>query len=93
MAGSVELETASTEALVLAGTTCYRNLRPRHESPSCDPFARYRTVSGRCNNLGRPEWGASGATLRRMLTNAYADGRDVPRGGRNSRSLLSRLLS
>jgi len=68
--------------------TCYRNLRPRHESPNCDPFARYRTLSGRCNNLGRPEWGSAGATLRRLLPNAYADGRDEPRGGRNPRSSL-----
>ena len=71
-----------------SGGTCYRNLRPRHESPNCDPFARYRTLSGRCNNLGRPEWGSAGATLRRLLPNAYADGRDEPRGGRNPRSSL-----
>ena len=71
-----------------SGGTCYRNLRPRHESPNCDPFARYRTFSGRCNNLGRPEWGSAGATLRRLLPNAYADGRDEPRGGRNPRPSL-----
>ena len=37
----------------------------------CDANSRYRTISGRCNNLANPEWGSTGSTFRRFLPPAY----------------------
>lgn len=54
---------------------------------SCDYESRYRTISGRCNNLANPEWGSAGQTYRRLLANDYQDGKSVPRGGRHPSSL------
>ncbi|XP_045592715.2 chorion peroxidase [Procambarus clarkii] len=37
----------------------------------CDKQAKYRSVSGRCNNLQHPEYGTSGQFLLRLLPSAY----------------------
>ena len=66
---------------------CFLKLRPEGEPSKCDFSARYRTISGRCNNFAHPEWGSAGQTYRRLLPNAYADRASVPRGGRHPSSL------
>ena len=66
---------------------CFLKLRPDSEPGQCDFKARYRTISGRCNNLQNPEWGSAGQTYRRLIANAYQDGKSVPRGGRHPSSL------
>ena len=50
----------------------------------CDSKARFRTISGVCNNLENKLWGAADVPFRRFLPAAYADGFSVPRGGRES---------
>ena len=72
-----------------SSSTCYRRFLPRSERGECDPLDRYRSISGRCNNLRRPDWGSAGSTLRRLLPNAYEDGVGVPRGGHNPSTLPS----
>ncbi|GIY55989.1 chorion peroxidase [Caerostris darwini] len=37
----------------------------------CDPYAKYRTADGTCNNLMNPSWGASGVCFRRLLPPSY----------------------
>nr|KAG5714265.1 hypothetical protein BaRGS_018482 [Batillaria attramentaria] len=46
---------------------------------SCDTNAIYRTADGTCNNANNQEWGANGATLKRMLDPVYDDHKEVPR--------------
>jgi len=41
----------------------------------CDPYAKYRTYDGRCNNLQRPLLGSSHQPLVRFLPPNYADGK------------------
>ena len=41
---------------------------------SCDPFARFRTADGTCNNLQHNLWGSSFIPLRRFLAPQYQDG-------------------
>ena len=45
----------------------------------CDPGARYRTFSGRCNNLQHPEFGARGQPQPRLMPSFYDDDRSMPR--------------
>ncbi|QQP53020.1 Uncharacterized protein FKW44_005343, partial [Caligus rogercresseyi] len=66
---------------------CFVKSRPIDEPRSCDQDSRYRTLSGRCNNLHNPEWGSAGSTLTRLLPDAYNDRRSIPRGGRHPSSL------
>ncbi|ERL88558.1 hypothetical protein D910_05943 [Dendroctonus ponderosae] len=49
------------------------------EDGPCDPTAPYRTLSGHCNNLKRPNWGKSLTTFNRLLPSAYEDGISKPR--------------
>lgn len=42
--------------------------------------ARFRTISGSCNNLKNPAWGSAGSKLARFIPNEYADGVQEPRG-------------
>ena len=45
----------------------------------CDEDSRYRSHSGRCNNLRSPEEGASNTAQRRILPSLYQDGISSPR--------------
>ena len=45
----------------------------------CEEFRRYRSHSGRCNNLRAPEEGASNTAQRRLLPSLYQDGVSWPR--------------
>ncbi len=47
---------------------------------NCDPSARFRTLSGACNNLAHPLWGSASSPLSRFVPAAYADGVGAPRG-------------
>ncbi|XP_076104054.1 peroxidase-like protein isoform X1 [Mytilus galloprovincialis] len=47
--------------------------------PKCNPYTRYRTADGACNNLNDPSLGAALTRQRRMMDNAYEDGIDAPR--------------
>ena len=51
----------------------------------CNPNSRYRSFSGRCNNLKNPKFGKHTTTLKRLLPNEYADGISRPR----AKSVLS----
>ena len=46
---------------------------------NCDPTYRYRTFSGNCNNLKRPETGASLTEMTRLVSAEYDDGKESPR--------------
>ncbi len=48
---------------------------------TCNPAAPFRTLSGICNSLVNPLWGAASTKLRRFISADYADSRSVPRGG------------
>ena len=45
----------------------------------CDPGNKYRTISGRCNNLQHPEFGARGQPQPRLMPSQYDDGISKPR--------------
>jgi len=45
----------------------------------CDESSKYRTYSGRCNNLANPSWGESNAPHRRLLPPEYDDAISRPR--------------
>ncbi|XP_025410681.1 peroxidase-like [Sipha flava] len=40
----------------------------------CDPYAKYRSVNGSCNNLKTPTWGAANTPFLRMLNANFSDG-------------------
>ena len=42
-----------------------------------DEYSRYRSISGACNNLRHPEWGASNQELNRILPPDYEVSRAV----------------
>ena len=43
--------------------------------PSCNMYSRYRTADGTCNNLNDATLGAALTRQRRMMDNAYDDGK------------------
>lgn len=49
------------------------------EHRQCDASEKFRTISGHCNNLLRPDYGRSNTVFARMLPAAYGDGVSVPR--------------
>jgi len=60
---------------------------PTRVRDSCDRDARYRSISGACNNLRNKAWGSAGVELVRLLPPDYEDGRQEPRGGHTARVL------
>lgn len=46
---------------------------------ACNPRSPFRTLSGRCNNLRRPNLGKVGHSFRRVLPGLYEDGVSAPR--------------
>lgn len=48
-----------------------------------------RTISGVCNNLANPSWGASDTKLARVLPASFSDGVGEPRGTQTSRFALN----
>ncbi|XP_022084988.1 peroxidase-like [Acanthaster planci] len=50
------------------------------ERQACDSASPgYRTIDGTCNNIGKREQGSAGATMKRLMDNAYDDGLSQPR--------------
>ncbi|KAM4622957.1 peroxidasin homolog [Discoglossus pictus] len=61
----------------VSGCTAHRRV------PNCSDIClhqRYRTHDGTCNNLQHPMWGASLTAFQRLLTSAYQNGFNMPRG-------------
>ncbi|KAG7157757.1 Peroxidasin-like 3 [Homarus americanus] len=56
-----------------------RNCRETEEHRACDANNRFRTISGHCNNLRRPDFGRSNTVFARMLPAGYDDGISEPR--------------
>ena len=50
----------------------------------CNSSARFRSITGVCNNLNNQLWGASSTKFRRFIPSAYADNIGEPRGGVDS---------
>ena len=48
--------------------------------PDCDDKTIFRTITGQCNNLRHPFWGASNTVFRRLAEAKYADGHGEPFG-------------
>ena len=59
------------------------------ECASCEGESLYRTISGCCNNLANKTLGQINTPLTRLMTNAYSDNRNLPRGGLVESSLPS----
>ena len=55
----------------------------------CDRKSSYRTITGCCNNLANKALGQINTPLTRLMTNAYSDNRNLPRGGLTNSSLPS----
>ncbi|KAK4300435.1 hypothetical protein Pmani_027361 [Petrolisthes manimaculis] len=56
-----------------------RTCRETEEHLACDARNRFRTISGHCNNLRRPDFGRSSTVFARMLPAGYNDGISEPR--------------
>lgn len=56
-----------------------RTCRESEEHRACDARNRFRTISGHCNNLRRPDFGRSNTVFARMLPAGYDDGISQPR--------------
>lgn len=62
-------------------------------TPRCQ-LHRYRTMSGQCNNLENPHWGAAMTSHQRFLPADYSDGVSYPRMSSSGRLLPNpRLVS
>lgn len=56
-----------------------RTCRETEEHRPCDARNRFRSISGHCNNLRRPDFGRSNTVFARMLPAGYNDGISEPR--------------
>ena len=56
-----------------------RTCRETEEHRACDPRNPFRTISGHCNNLRRPDFGRSNTVFARMLPAGDDDGISGPR--------------
>ncbi|XP_071536365.1 uncharacterized protein [Panulirus ornatus] len=56
-----------------------RTCRETEEHRACDARHPFRTISGHCNNLRRPDFGRSSTVFARMLPAGYDDGISEPR--------------
>lgn len=65
---------------------------PKHVRPMSCSKSRYRTITGHCNNLKHPSWGASKTPYSRYLPPDYADGLTLPRASQNGDPLPSARL-
>jgi peroxidase len=70
----------------------WSDLCPKHVSPMVCMKSRYRTITGHCNNLKHPAWGASKTPYSRYLPPDYADGLSLPRASRTGQPLPSARL-
>lgn len=82
---------------MMAGQSMHQHqmdeLCPKHVKPmGCNGRARYRTITGHCNNLKHPSWGASKTPYSRYLPPDYADGLNTPRAARDGKPLPSARL-
>ena len=70
------------------------DLCPVHVKPMACSRSRFRTITGHCNNLKHPTWGASKTPYSRYLPPDYADGLNAPRAASDGKPLPSaRLIS
>ncbi|CAL4059485.1 unnamed protein product, partial [Meganyctiphanes norvegica] len=56
-----------------------RTCTEAEEHRSCETNVPFRTISGHCNNLRRPDFGRSSTVFARMLPAGYDDGISAPR--------------
>lgn len=56
-----------------------RSCRETEEHRACNARNRFRTISGHCNNLRRPDFGRSNTVFARMLPAGYDDSISEPR--------------
>lgn len=59
--------------------------------PQCRRRAKYRTLTGECNNFRNPFWGAQNIAMRRYLPPRYADDMGEPLGRSASNRNLNRI--
>lgn len=70
----------------------WKDLCPKHVRPMMCMKSRYRTISGHCNNLKHPSWGATKTPYSRYLPPDYADGLTLPRVSQTGDPLPSARL-
>lgn len=57
--------------------TVARDICPTFLLPVQCESSKYRTLTGMCNNINYPSWGATRSAMIRMLPPAYADGKSL----------------
>jgi hypothetical protein len=57
--------------------TAARDICPTFLLPVKCELSKYRTLTGMCNNLNYPSWGASRTSMIRLLPPDYADGKTI----------------
>ena len=51
--------------------------------PTCDINAKYRNITGTCNNINNPFWGSANIGMRRYLPAEYDDEVGTPKQANN----------
>lgn len=67
--------------------TLVKDICPTFLRPVKCELSRYRTLTGMCNNLENPSWGAVRSAMVRYLPPAYADGISEPRAAKDGSQL------